>query len=1336
MSHGERRPTRLAFCLAVALTAGVVVLFPAIPAGAAQGGPNGPLLADPRQRLAAEQEYLGTADSRAAHAAVTLGSAERKKQATSPQTALTPTPTWMNVGPANARFEWNGQSYVGVDSGRVNTVRVASGNPDAVYVGTAGGGIWKTANFSAAAPTWTPIGDGLPALAIGAFDISSTDPNTIVAGLGDPFDTISVGGATVRTTNGGATWGAPFLLPLARNIRDLRIDPSNANIVLAAADSGLFRSIDGGVTFAAVFLGNLTPAPGAWNIAYLGSSAGQSRWVVSAMAGNGTSGLGDLYLSTDSGATFGSLRLSGGLPTTVTPGRMAVGAGTAANPALNTVYVAAGNTSGSTFQAMLKSTNGGATFNQIATASTIPTNPTVGSDCRNFNVGQNQVWYDITIAVDPTNSSNVVTGGSLCGYRTTDGGVTWSVASHWLPPYGKTASGTPGYAHADWHSSVVVPITGGVRTIIGDDGGIGSADDLFSTPVPEHISWRTPNQGLSTFQFYGVGSGDPAHHDASLVQAGAQDNGTRLREIAYGQPAGTFNQVIGGDGIETTIGRTAGGATVYWASVEYGRYYCVPAARSCDQPNSYSGVPGLANEPFLIRYSPVQGNSNGAVLTINSWDVFRMVSTNPGGAPVQLSSGFFGGGAQRAVRDVDASPFVYSSPSLGTRLYGVALNGGFAAIGTDTGGPISWTLSTNPVGTGALTSQRELNTSSVAIPRSAPHLGGTVDGQTYLLSTTAPVMADGVTPVPDAIGRLFITKDGGSTWQAFHGNGTSDLPNLPIFVVRFDPSDTTDHTIYVANELGVYRTADGGQTWSRFGAGLPNVAVRDMYVSPDGSYLRIATFGRGVWELAAHAPATNTELTTSVNASGAGQPLTLVATVSPVMPTGTVNFFDGATQIGSSALSGYPAQASFVTAALTLGTHNLTASYAGDGFYQASTSSVFAQQVRRPTSTVATCGTKPDPVGAAIACSATVTDIGTGTPVQPTGTVSWTVSAGKGTLSAAGCTLSLGKCSVKYTPAGGSMGAHTLTALYAPGTIDTAHASSSGVANLTVVKPTAIAVGDSGTILVTTDGGATWHAKTSGVIANLRAVSQPSNTVAFAVGDAGTILVSKNNGGTWAVQPSGTTQALFGVSFFTPTKGIAVGAAGTVLLTSNGGTTWTPGTSPTTADVTSVSFISSTTAYAVGKGGLVMKSTNGGSTWSIQSSGTTQDLTGVSFATVKNGFAVGKAGTILMTNTGNTWSVQTSGTAQDLNAVSTLSPTAAIAAGSSGTTLVTNNGGSSWPAATSGTSQNLNAALDVDLIDALAAGNAGTALVSTTGATSWSTSSTGSSATIRGIAGR
>ena len=94
-------------------------------------------------------------------------------------------------------------------------------------------------------------------------------------------------------------------------------------------------------------------------------------------------------------------------------------------------------------------------------------------------------------------------------------------------------------------------------------------------------------------------------------------------------------------------------------------------------------------------------------------------------------------------------------------------------------------------------------------------------------------------------GSSHIAKstDGGLTFVE-SDNGVPDVPVNRVLV-----STTDKNTVYAATVLGVYRSTDGGANWSRFGAGLPFVEVRDLYMPPDGSFLRAATYGRGVWQI-------------------------------------------------------------------------------------------------------------------------------------------------------------------------------------------------------------------------------------------------------------------------------------------------------------------------------------------------------------------------------------------------------------------------------------------------------------------------------------------------------
>jgi Bacterial Ig-like domain (group 3)/FG-GAP-like repeat len=130
------------------------------------------------------------------------------------------------------------------------------------------------------------------------------------------------------------------------------------------------------------------------------------------------------------------------------------------------------------------------------------------------------------------------------------------------------------------------------------------------------------------------------------------------------------------------------------------------------------------------------------------------------------------------------------------------------------------------------------------------------------------------------------------------------------------------------------------------GDGKPDLAVADLSNSPDQVGLPIV----GVLLNASKQP-TATSLQSSINPSNFGQSITFTATVTTQLgfyhgaATGTVTFLDGATSLSSSSLNSGQA-ASFTTAALVAGTHNITASYGGDSNFVSSTSPILTQVVQ------------------------------------------------------------------------------------------------------------------------------------------------------------------------------------------------------------------------------------------------------------------------------------------------------------------------------------------------------------------------------------------------------
>ncbi|MBI5219364.1 MAG: gliding motility-associated C-terminal domain-containing protein [Bacteroidia bacterium] len=236
---------------------------------------------------------------------------------------------------------------------------------------------------------------------------------------------------------------------------------------------------------------------------------------------------------------------------------------------------------------------------------------------------------------------------------------------------------------------------------------------------------------------------------------------------------------------------------------------------------------------------------------------------------------------------------------------------------------------------------------------------------------------------------------------------------------------------------------------------------------------------------------------------------------------------------------------------------------------------------------------------------------------------------------------------------------------------------------------TGYVVGNSGTILKTTNAGTDWTTQSSGTTNQLFSVYFPDANTGYAVGNGGTIHKTTNAGTDWSALSSGTTNYLNSVYFTDANTGYAVGEGGTILKTTNAGTDWTAQSSGTTHHLFSIYFTDANTGYIVGTYGTILKTTNAGTNWTAQTSGT-NDLLSVYFTDVSTGYAVGDYGTILKTtNAGIDWIAQISGTSNFLFSVYFTAPNTGYAVGLSGTILKTSNAGTNWTAQTSGTTNDL-----------------------------------------------
>jgi subtilisin-like proprotein convertase family protein len=718
---------------------------------------------------------------------------------------------WTSIGPTTADFTQNGITLNKVDSGRPRVILpdTTDSTGNTIYILAAGGGLWKTTNFLSTAPTWVPLTDFVGSNVSGsaAFGRSTS---TLFVGSGDPFD-LGVGGFMVKSSNGGSTWSTAAVLGSASKIYDIKVDTSLAqDVVLVGTNTGLYRSADAGTTYGLV--ASIPATLKVWSLART-----STRWLATTET---SAGAGVLYTSTDQGATW----------TTVTTtafsgaGRITLGVG---QPGDATVYAFAANTGDAAQLDLFKSTDGGATWAALNITALVPTN--FNTDNATMDLMDTQAFYNHMILVDPTDATRntVYLGGQLGSAKTTNGGASWTLLSNWLAQFGLP------YIHADFHCAASSTFGGTKRLYFGTDGGLFTSTDGGAT-------WDdTKNKGLVNHLIYALAA-NPGVAGSALV--GLQDNGTRIRSGT----SSTFNQVRGGDGFG-----------VAWAQAD--------TSATAASMSSYV-------------YNAIQRATVSPVTSQNNWSPFT-TGLGTTGSSDKGTNYYFVTPIVTPPATADAGGqtfFTYSNGGTGTNSKKIFMSNstGWTTIGTTGVGGITAGRYVRAVSHGIGVSPTDLQ--HIAAAGNGGYLLLTADGGTswtevFLGSTGTDGQNIGwvgynaniawannnllyVCSEAQTAGAVRVAKsiNGGTTWTAA-GTG---LPDVPVTKLAVDPGDSTGNTVYAATWLGVYRTTTGGANWSLFGTGLPQGRATDLWVAPDSSSLRVATWGRGVWEISVPTPVT------------------------------------------------------------------------------------------------------------------------------------------------------------------------------------------------------------------------------------------------------------------------------------------------------------------------------------------------------------------------------------------------------------------------------------------------------------------------------------------------
>ncbi len=372
-------------------------------------------------------------------------------------------------------WEWAGPGNIG---GRIRTVCFRDAS--VIFIGSAGGGIWRSLNGGAG---WTPINDFLPSLAITSIIIDPNDITRMYAATGEGLAGDGLPGAGIfRSNTGGATWSQ---LPATAGwtfSNRLEHHPAQSNVLFAASSSGLWKSIDGGDNWTLLLTGTFLDV----KIDPLNPNR--------VLAGTRSA----VFLSTDDGDpgtwTLESTGGSGKLPIA---GRCEVTFG-----ALGFMWVSIDRNFGEVW----RSTDAGTTWTRRHT----------GSQYMMTGGGRSQGSYDNAIWASPDDRNLVVVGG-INLWRSTDGGVNFTRISETreFHPDGRSA-------HSDQHMIAAVPGYGSRnrRVYFCNDGGIQTATDIYTVELTS--GWTNLANNLGITQFYG----GAAHPSGDYMLGGNQDNST------------------------------------------------------------------------------------------------------------------------------------------------------------------------------------------------------------------------------------------------------------------------------------------------------------------------------------------------------------------------------------------------------------------------------------------------------------------------------------------------------------------------------------------------------------------------------------------------------------------------------------------------------------------------------------------------------------------------------------------------------------------------------------------------------------------------------------------
>jgi len=669
------------------------------------------------------------------------------------------------------------------------------GDPMTYYMGTTGGGLWKTTD---AGQHWNNISDGFFEMgSVGAVAVSASDPNVVYVGMGEhaPRGVMSsYGDGVYKSIDSGKTW-KKMGLEKTQHISRIVIHPKNPDLVYIAAqgalygpteDRGVYKSTDGGVTWKkTLYKNNLSGAVelsmdiNAPDILYAALWHHERDPNVMISGGEGSG----LYKSTDAGETW--TELTEGLPKE--KGKMAI----AVSPANSEkVYALIESDSDQDKGGLFVSMDGGKSWSMVS--------------------GDNRLvqraWYYIELLPDP-NNENIVYVLSAPFLRSIDGGKTWEVLDA---------------PHSDCHDLWINPDDSN-NMIMSDDGGAAISFNFgknWSTQdiMPTAQFYRIDLDNLFPYNIYG---GQQDNTSVKIASLSLESSGISERDwsaSAGGESAflafdpNNPRFVMGGGylgSLELLDTKSKATTKVFTAPIQYlGREardmkylynWNAPTLKSIHEPDTYYHCAQLV----------LRTRDKGINWEEASPDLTRDIDEKQGN-----------GGAP------------YTNEAVGAENYGTIAymtesphEAGVFYTGSDDG---LVHITRDNMETWQNITPKNLGETLVNAVEVSPH-----DPATVYIATTKYKFND-QTPA------LYKSTDYGKTWV----NISAGIPYGSFTRVVREDKDRKD-LLYAGTEKGVYLSWNGGKSWEPFQLNLPTAPITDLKVHRGD--LVVATSGRSFW---------------------------------------------------------------------------------------------------------------------------------------------------------------------------------------------------------------------------------------------------------------------------------------------------------------------------------------------------------------------------------------------------------------------------------------------------------------------------------------------------------